>query len=87
DRNHCQLWQAACESCFGGRVMLKDFDIEGCVMKIEEEGDTKNISIFMHDRDGTDKELLINEENWPDAYNSWMLLYEKQQAGENNTIK
>ena len=80
DRNHCQLSQAACESCFGGRIILKDFDIEGCVMKIEEEDDKDNITFYIHDRNGTDKELYVNDENLPDAYNSWLLLWTEQQA-------
>ncbi|MEK6256664.1 MAG: hypothetical protein N2C13_05020 [Chloroflexota bacterium] len=86
DRNHCQLSLAACESCFGGRILLKEFDMEGCVMKIEEEEDKENITFYIKDRDGEDKVLYVNADNWPDAYDSWFLMYEKQHTGENQTL-
>ena len=87
DRNHCEMWQGACESCFGGRIYIKDFDLEGCVMKIEEEEDKHDIHFYIHDRDGSDKELMVNDDNWPEAYDSWMQLWEKQQAGEDQATK
>ncbi len=80
DRNHCSRHQAACESCFGGRIMLKEFDMGGCVMEIQEEQDKENITFYIKDRDGGDKTLYVTSENWPDAYNSWLLLWEEQQA-------
>jgi hypothetical protein len=88
DRNHCEIYQAGCESCFGGRVEVffgenkyaPGWDVAGCVMKIDEEDKKDTITFFMKDRDGQDKVLDVNQENWPDAYQSWMQLYEKQQA-------
>lgn len=88
DRNHCPVHQAACDSCFGGKiemffsgvVNLDDFRVTGCVLKLEEEENLDEITFYMKDRDGEDKVLIVNQENWPDAYNSWVDLYEKQQA-------
>ncbi|MDH5506418.1 MAG: hypothetical protein OEZ02_04290 [Anaerolineae bacterium] len=80
DRNHCDLWQASCESCFGRKIILKEFDIEGCVMKILEEENKSEITFYIKDRNGSDKVLYVNQENWPDAYNSWLLLWEQQQT-------
>jgi hypothetical protein len=82
DRNHCQLSQAACESCFGGRIELREFGEAGCVMDVRDEDDTEKITFFIKDRDGSNKVLHVNQENWPEAYNSWMLLYQKQQAAK-----
>ncbi|MFC1936586.1 hypothetical protein ACFLYP_02840 [Chloroflexota bacterium] len=92
DRNHCDIYQAGCESCFGGRVEFffggrefgLDMDVGGCVMEIEEEDERDQLSFYIKDRDGEDKELHIDRENWPEAYDSWMQLYEKQQAGSND---
>jgi len=79
DRNHCQLSQAACESCFGGQIMVWDFEIDGCIMEIKEEEDKDNITFYIKDHDCSDKVLYVNKDNWPDAYDSWLLLWEKQQ--------
>ena len=78
DRNHCARWQAACDSCFGGRVVIKEFDLEGCVMDVIED-DQEEITFYIKDRDGEDKVLVVNEKNWPEAYDSWQDLWEKQQ--------
>lgn len=88
DRNHCSVYQAACDSCFGGKiemvfsgvVNLDDFRVTGCALKLEEEEYLDEITFYMKDRDGKDKVLIVNRENWPEAYNSWVDLYEKQQA-------
>lgn len=88
DRTHCSIHQPACDSCFGGRLAIHfgaqqgiiDIDVAGCVMEIQEEEDHENITFYVHDRDGEDKVLNVDKENWPDGYNSWMDLYGKQQA-------
>lgn len=88
DRNHCPVRQAGCESCFGGRIELvftgkaksDDLFITGCVIELKETEILDEITFYMKDRDGKDKVLVVNTENWPDAYNSWMDLYEKQQV-------
>ena len=88
DRNHCPVHQAACDSCFGGKIervfsdpiRLDDLYVTGCVIKLEEEENLDEITFYMKDRDGEDKVLIVNRENWPDAYNSWVDLYESQQT-------
>ncbi|MDH5605743.1 MAG: hypothetical protein OEY93_02540 [Anaerolineae bacterium] len=86
DRNHCTVHQSACESCFGGRIEVhftgssstSSLEVAGCVMEIDEEDDLKNITFFIQDRNGMDKILKVDENNWPEAYDSWIRLYEKQ---------
>ena len=88
DRNHCDIHNAGCESCFGGRVAIHfggqqgviDIDVAGCILEVKEEEDRDNITFFVADRDGEDKVLKVNKDNWPDAYDSWMDLYAKQHA-------
>ena len=55
-------------------------EVAGCVVEIEDEENRDNITFFIKDRDGTEKQLEVNQENWPDAYDSWLLMYEKQQV-------
>lgn len=85
DRNLCSRWQAGCDSCFGTRVERGEFILDGCVLEVLED-DCDDFTLYIKDRDGTDKTLIVNEENWPEAYDSWQQLWEKQQAGENHTI-
>ncbi len=89
DRNHCEVYQPACESCFGGRIQVHFGDrpegmdvmeVAGCVLEIQDEDDRDNVTFFIKDRDGTEKQLDVNQENWPDAYDSWLHLYETQQV-------
>ena len=87
DRNHCNVYNSGCESCFGGRIEVHfgerlfgpEMDVGGCVMEVTEEDDRDTVTFFIKDRDGQDKTLAVNKENWPDAYDSWMKLYEEQQ--------
>ena len=89
DRNHCGVYQTACESCFGGRIQvhfgdrpegLDVVEVAGCVLEIKDEEDRDNITFIIKDRDGSQKELRVDQENWPEAYDSWLMLYEKQQS-------
>jgi hypothetical protein len=91
DRNHCGVHQAACDSCFGRRIEVNfkpiegglDMDVAGCVMDIEEEEKKEIVTFYLKDRDGKDKVLEVNQENWPEAYDSWLDLYEKQKMETN----
>jgi hypothetical protein len=85
DRNHCKIDGAACESCFAGRIekhfsesIFDEMDVGGCVMKIEEEDKHEDIMFYINDRDDKDKLLHVTKDNWPEAYDSWMTLYETQ---------
>jgi hypothetical protein len=85
DRNHCNVEGAGCESCFASRIenyfkneVFDELDIAGCVTHIEEESKHDEILFFIRDRDNSNKLLSVTQENWPDAYNSWMLLFEEQ---------
>lgn len=81
DRNECNIiHNAACETCFAQRVELKEFDLGGCVLEVTETDNIDDIFIFMKDRDGENKEMHITKDNWAEAYDGWMLFYEKQVA-------
>jgi len=40
------------------------------------------LTFLILDKDGTDKELVVDEQNRAEAYDSWRLVWEKQQAGK-----
>ena len=84
DRKWCTCWQASCESTFGWKLLHNDFSPGGCVVKTVDDGE-KDITVYIHDED-FDKVLFINEENWGDAYDSWLGLWESQQTGENPSM-
>jgi len=80
DRTSCPCWQAACESSFGWRLThLLDGEAlpGGCMYAFEEDG-KKPITFFIHDHDG-DRVLKVNGKNWPEAYDSWLLLWQRQE--------
>lgn len=80
NRNLCQRHAPACEACFGDKVALNAFDVADCVLEIRDPERTEIVTIHMTDRDGLEKTLIIDKDTWPEAFDSWMLLYEKQQA-------
>ncbi len=44
-----------------------------------EEDGKKPITFFIHDHDG-DKVLEVDDHNWPDAYDSWLLLWQRKEG-------
>lgn len=81
DRINCPCWLGACESSFGWRLMHLlegEFLPGGCMVDAEEDGQI-SITFLIHDKDG-DKVLFVDEHNWADAYNSWHILWERQQT-------
>ena len=47
-----------------------------------EEDGRKALTFMIHDHDG-DKLLEVDKRNWPEAYDSWQLLWEKQHSQAN----
>jgi hypothetical protein len=43
-----------------------------------ENDNKKALTFFIHDHDG-DKVLEVNDRNWPEAYDSWWLLWQRQE--------
>ncbi len=79
DRRTCKCWQPACEAHFGWHFLREEITPIDCTLEIFDDGKETRTFIIM-DRDGTDKELLVDEHNWVDAYDSWQLAWETQQA-------
>lgn len=83
NRVDCPCWLGACEASFGWRLehLLKgEFLPGGCMVEADDDGKAA-FTFFIHDRDG-DKVLHVDGSNWTEAYDSWYLLLEKQQAAD-----
>jgi hypothetical protein len=50
----------------------------GCMHAFEEDN-KKALTFLIHDHDG-DKVLEVNDKNWPDAYDSWLLLWQRKES-------
>lgn len=83
DRESCECWEGACESCFGWRLLqlMEKGELHPATCHISTEEDGQMAFTFkIHDRDGKDKELVVNKENWVEAYESWPELLAKQSG-------
>jgi hypothetical protein len=77
DRRFCTRWQASCEACFASRLTKGDFEVADCALSVSDNH-RPEISFKIYDRDGSVKDLVVNAENAPKAYDSWLLLWEEQ---------
>ena len=79
DRRTCNCWQPACETHFGWHFLREEVTPIDCTVDILEDG--KPVRTFIiKDRDGIDKELVVDDQNWAEAYDSWQLAWETQQS-------
>jgi hypothetical protein len=83
DRTQCSCWLGACEASFGAKLLKAretgwNFEPGGCIVESIEDGQSE-ATFQIRDWDGS-KLLVLNERNWPDAFDSWKLLCEKQDA-------
>ena len=78
DRRNCSCWDAPCETHFGWHFLREEVTPVDCTAEMIEDGRSE-ITFLIKDRDGIDKLLVVNEENRPEAYDSWQQAWEKQQ--------
>jgi hypothetical protein len=77
DRSVCKCWEAACEQDFTDKYLGKEIKPTACTVAVVED-EKEELVFFIKDRDGTDKEFTVNDDNFVDAVESWMLAYAKQ---------
>lgn len=82
DRRSCKCWEPACESHFAWHFLGDEVTPIDCVVEIAEDG-SEAITFTILDRDGIDKELVIDESNRAEAYDSWRQAWEVQHAAKN----
>jgi len=77
DRRACNVWQAACEAHFAWHFLRQEVTPVDCVLEMIEDGQPARTFLIL-DRDGMDKELRVDEDNWGEACDSWQLAWERQ---------
>ena len=81
DRRTCTCWAPACETHFSWHFLRDEVTPIDCTLEVLDDGEEDRTFLIM-DRDGVDKELVVSKDNWAEAYDSWQLAWEKQQAGK-----
>ena len=82
DLSTCPTWMSACESCFGWHLAQwtsNESQPSACTLNWDDEC-RDEITFIVHDKDGNDRTLVVNQENWAEAYESWSRLLAKQEA-------
>lgn len=81
DRRNCNCHDPACEAHFGWHFLRDEVSPVDCTVEMTDDG-KKEITFYIKDRDGTDKTLVVSEDNRDTAYDSWLEAWEEQQKGE-----
>jgi hypothetical protein len=79
DRRGCNCWIASCETCFSWHYLGEQVLPNYCLLEITEE-ELPGRTFVIKDRDGSEKVLVVTEDNWAEAYDAWALELEVQTA-------
>lgn len=79
DRRSCTCWDAPCEAHFGWHFLRSEITPVDCTVEILDDGQEAR-TFLIKDRDGMDKVLVVDKDNFSEAYDSWRLAWEKQEA-------
>jgi hypothetical protein len=82
DRSVCNCWEAACTSDFSDKYLGKEAKPTACTLMVVDETKRDEIVFFIHDRDGQEKEFVVNDTNLLEAMDNWMDAYAQQQLGK-----
>lgn len=79
DRRSCNCYDQACESHFGWHFLRGEIEPLDCLIETSDDGKSE-LTFVILDRDGVDKQLVVDETNRAMAYDSWRQAWEDQQA-------
>lgn len=79
DRRTCTCWAPAGESHFAWHFLREEVTPIDCTLEILDDGKEER-TFIIQDRDGIDKTLVLDDNNWGEAYDSWQIAWEQQQA-------
>ena len=79
DRRGCPLWNCACESDFSSHYLGPEVIPTYCLLEMIDDACPER-TFVIKDKDGVDKVLVVDQQNWADAHDSWFLAWEKQQT-------
>ncbi len=77
DQRSCQCWDAACETHFGWHFLRGEITPVDCTAEFVDDG-RPEMTFVIKDRDGSDKVLVVDQENHDLAYDSWRQAWEQQ---------
>jgi hypothetical protein len=80
DRRVCDVWEATCESDFADKFLGGEILPAACTVAVAEEDDDTKIVFYILDRDGSEKEFVVDAGNRAAAIDSWIKAYAEQQA-------
>lgn len=83
DRRVCSVWEAACEADFADKYLGREVRPTACTVALMEEDNRDEITFYIRDRDGSEKQLTVTDSNLATAIDSWMQAY-REQHPENN---
>jgi hypothetical protein len=78
DRRSCNCWDPACETHFAWHFLREEITPVDCTIEIAEDGQPET-TFLIKDRDGIDKVLVVDKDNFADAYDSWRQAWEQGQ--------
>ena len=79
DRRSCNCYDQACETHFGWHFLREEITPVDCTIEMVDDGSPER-TFYLKDKDNIDKVLVVNEDNWALAYDSWLLAWQEQQA-------
>lgn len=79
DRRTCNCWDPACEAHFGWHFLREEVEPIDCTVEMVDDGHPER-TFYIKDRDNSSKVLVVNEENWDRAYDSWIEVWKAQKA-------
>ena len=79
DRRSCNCYDQACETHFGWHFLREEITPVDCTLEVVDDSRPES-TFYIKDKDNTDKVLVLDDENWALAYDSWLLAWEEQQA-------
>jgi hypothetical protein len=80
DRRVCEVWDAACEADFADKFLGEEVLPTACTVMLVEDDNSDVLTFHIRDRDESEKQLVINDDNIASAIDSWLTAYKEQQA-------
>lgn len=86
DRTVCNCWEAACTQDFADKFLGQEVKPAACTLMVVDEDQHDNIVFYIHDRDGQEKEFVVNDKNLLEAMDNWMDAYAKQHPAPEKEV-
>ncbi|MFU8771181.1 MAG: hypothetical protein ACNA8H_02040 [Anaerolineales bacterium] len=78
DRTKCNVYDPACEAHFGWHFLREEITPVDCTLEVIDDGRPER-TFVIKDKDGLEKVLVVDDDNLAEAYDSWILAWEKER--------